>query len=551
MIDVIGAPARELARSRSASRVGALAAQAGLFQFHFEHRVHLDLPESWVPEHQLELADPPTWREGILPERKYQSFRHDLLIGSFHPQHRGKWSAHELCHGLVGFAYAPGATPMFHATAARLAELLPVALWYWFDEADRRRCLLHQGGGALFRTYCRECDLTDGRAPLDPSMIEQGRAFMAAELRAIAKTVESGVLVSHRFATLDLASDGVAYASAHGPRLASPGFAAWMERFAVRGGGWSDSLELLETRVMSVAEALLTDSNPTPLAPSPEHGRWRWILQDIAWRIEVVRSQCAGEAAAELLALLDVLAEATPATIDEGRDARTEVLGVLAQAVEGYTELDERFELPSPNELFAVGYAVEDGAPWTGGSAAQLAEGLRTSAPASLAMAGVCAEEVLQDIVSRDRTAPRREALTDRWAESLSQVLGPADSRSQLGRYEAAVAVAPTRVTPPLPGAARNRRWKLVPGARVELFSFDVAAMASEVIAGALPREVEGGIAVVVTRSPSGDALVAEVDPGVAEMLRSLGPGGELPLTADVIAELQNIGVITPAAYVV
>jgi len=552
MPGVIGAPARELSRSRAGSRVGELAAQAGLFQFHFEHRAHLGLPEHWVPQHQPELADPPTWRDGILPERKYQSFRHDLLIGSFHPQHRGKWSVHELCHGLVGFGYATNATPMFHATAARLAELLPVALWYWFDEADRLRCPLHQGGGALFRTYCRACDLMDGHTSLDTSLIEQGQAFLSAELSAIAKTVETGVLVPHRFATLDLASDGVAYASAHGPRLASLGFASWIERFAVKGGGWWDSLESLQSRVISVAEALVTEgSQPPLLAPTPAHGRWRWILQDISWRIQIVRSQCDDEVAAELLALLDVLAEATPATVDAARDARAEVSQALVEAAHRYTELDERFELLPPSELFAVGYEIDEDMPWLEGSLDQLEQGLKTSAPASLASVGGGADEVLRDLVEQDRAEPRRSALTDRWAESLERVLGPGDPRSQLARYEAAVVVAPTRITPPLLGEARDHRWVLVPGVRVELFSFDVSAMASQDVVGDGLNGFERRVAIVVTRSNDGGALAAEIETEVAELLLNLGLGGELPLHAEVIAELQSIGVITPAAYIV
>jgi hypothetical protein len=99
------APSSEFLRSPAAMRVGQLAARDGLTLFHFEHRVHLPLPLDWVPEHDPELAEPPQWVGGVLPEAKYQSFQHDSPLGSFHPGHRAKWSTHELCHALVGFAW--------------------------------------------------------------------------------------------------------------------------------------------------------------------------------------------------------------------------------------------------------------------------------------------------------------------------------------------------------------------------------------------------------------------------------------------------------------
>ena len=180
-----GAPDREFTRSPAAMRVGHLATEAELFLFHFEHRVHLELPEDWVE--RPEDAAPPEWLGGVLPERKYQSFRHDLLIGSFHPGHRAKWSAHELCHALVGFAWRPDPSPLFLATAGRLAELLPVVLWYFLDEAYLQRCPVHQGGGALFRKHCLACD-----AAAQPNLgdvhaerrLEEAVRFMERELAA-------------------------------------------------------------------------------------------------------------------------------------------------------------------------------------------------------------------------------------------------------------------------------------------------------------------------------------------------------------------------------
>ncbi|MCO4773438.1 MAG: hypothetical protein KDA24_25620, partial [Deltaproteobacteria bacterium] len=449
----MGTPHRELARSAAGERVGSLAAESGLFQFHFEHRVALDLPEQWVPAHAPELAEPPPWTAGRLAERKYQSFRHDLAVGSFHPGQRGKWSAHELCHGLVGFAWHPGASPLFHATAGRLAELLPVALWYWFDEADRRRCPLHDGGGALFREYCRACDLTDGRSASDAAVIDAGRAYVRAELQAIERTLETGQVWPHRFATLDLSSDGVAYAVAHGERLRSPGFAGWMERFAVLGGGWSDSLSMLRERVEAVTAAVVDGAPLPPLAPSAEHGRWRWRVQDVAWRLQVVRSQCDGEAEARIGGILDALAAVIPTTEDGESDAATACREALAACAASYVELHEEWELLPPADLFALGHPL--GVPACDalgdeGSRPHLADGLRTCAPASLAMAGGRGGDLVQGLLTRDRAQPRRDALADRWAKSLAADLGADDAIAQVARFEAATSVVPWRSRPVL-----------------------------------------------------------------------------------------------------
>ena len=138
--DVPGAPLEELERSTAARRVAELAAHSQLLMSHYEYRVALPVPDAWRPEGRPDLGEPQGWVAGVLPESKYQGFRHDRLIGSLHPGHRAKWTTHELLHGLVGFAWRPGASTLFHALAARMAEVLPVALWYFFDEAHLKRC---------------------------------------------------------------------------------------------------------------------------------------------------------------------------------------------------------------------------------------------------------------------------------------------------------------------------------------------------------------------------------------------------------------------------
>ena len=142
-IQIPGAPTHELLRSPAAQRIGILAAQSGLLLSHFETRLDLEWPEEWEPHNRPDLGQPQRWKGGVLPETKYRSFSHDRIIGSFHPSHRAKWTAHELCHGLVGFAWSPNFNRFHHALAARVSEVLPVALYYFFDEAGLRRCPDH------------------------------------------------------------------------------------------------------------------------------------------------------------------------------------------------------------------------------------------------------------------------------------------------------------------------------------------------------------------------------------------------------------------------
>ncbi|MCA9539361.1 MAG: hypothetical protein KC620_10770, partial [Myxococcales bacterium] len=118
---LINVPAAELRRSPAAAVIGRLAAESGLLLAHFEYRHHLPLPDAWGAADRPDLGGEPHWSAGRLVEPKYGVFRHDEPVGGFHPGHRAKWTTHELCHALVGFAWHPEATPFFLTLAARLA----------------------------------------------------------------------------------------------------------------------------------------------------------------------------------------------------------------------------------------------------------------------------------------------------------------------------------------------------------------------------------------------------------------------------------------------
>ena len=175
-----------------------------------------------MPEERPDLAGTAYWSRGQRIEPKYAHFRYDSPLGSFHPSHRAKWTAHELCHGLVGFAWRPDKSRFFHHAAARLSEVLPVALWYFFDEVDVQRCPIHEHEGLLFGEHCPACEKAAHQPPRlkqDIDLIAAGKAFVQKEIDAVFQSVTSGHLVENRYATLNLARDGAAWANAHFGRL--------------------------------------------------------------------------------------------------------------------------------------------------------------------------------------------------------------------------------------------------------------------------------------------------------------------------------------------
>ncbi len=512
-----GAPLGEYTRSPAAMGVATLAARDGLFAFHFEHRHHLELPEEWSDD------DPVAWRGGVLPERKYQSFQHELAIASFHPSHRAKWGTHELCHALVGFAWQPDATPLFHATAARLAELLPVALWYFFDEAFLERCPDHQGGGALFRTLCGPCERIARPLNQDPrglSRIQAGLEFVERELDAIRRSRSEGRPVPNVHGTLDLCSDGLAYARAHGARLQSASFQLWNDRFAVKAGGWSTDLDELEARVVEVLNGLLVGESVRPLAPSADAGRDRWVRQDLGARLLLVHSETDGECADSLLALVNRLAD--------GED--------IQAIVDGYRELEEAYYVPAAGEMFAVGYPLVEG---LGSDLHQLEAGVRSALPATAAWAGenltgMVAEFAIADVNSRS-------GIGERFAVWLTEH-GPRVA-SDVARFEAAMAY------PPPSDVARNRvlgvgtgPYTLAEGARLLRFEWEPTELRDALLSGQ-PVPAAEPHALVMGRA--GDEWVmAEIDLATASDIEA-----GVALSSDAGLGLAELGLCSPAAW--
>ena len=416
-----GAPDHELYRSPAAERIAKLAAKSGLLLSHFEHRVDLELPDDWMTEDRPDLGTPQGWQGGVLPETKYGSFQHDRIIGSFHPGHRAKWTTHELCHGLVGFAWYPGCSRFFQALSARMSEILPVALYYFFDEAGLRRCPVHDGRGALFGHYCADCEAQAQRGPVDDPQAHtwhsQGRAFIERELDAIRRSLHLGRMVPHHHHSLELASDGLGYAAAHGPRLDSPAFARFVDHFCIEGQGWFSSLNDIQARIDALTDDLCGGQNARAWDATP----WTWIVQDIGWRLLQVEADCGGNLREEMDRLILHLAENPNA---EG----------VNQTIQNYVALTTNWVMPAAEEVFATGYNLPNG---YGHGHAQLATGIESALPMTYQLLGADQDGHIARFADSDTAI--RTPIGHRFRAGLD----PDSPLGELAQMEAALVHAP------------------------------------------------------------------------------------------------------------
>ena len=530
VFDIPNAPTEELLRSPAARRIGELAHQSGLLLSHFESRHHLPLPEHWIPVGRPDLVGNPEWRGGHLREHKYTHFRYDNPVGSFNPGHRAKWTTHELCHALAGFAWCPEASPLFYCLAGRIAEVLPVALWYFFDEANLRRCPAHAGAGPLFNTFCAACEEYAAQGPEpgppDPQWIERGRAFVEAELDAIQRTRETGIAHSHRYATIDLHSDALAWTAAHRQRLESPEFARFRERFLEPTHGAHDSLDSFMDRVRELCDDLAGGPAAKPLGGD----RGLWVAQDIAWRLTMIIAECEGEVVEGLEELVTHL-------------AMSPTIQSVADIIDAYHVLGEEWVLPSPDDLFAVGYALPGG---YGFATEQVAQGIASVCPGTAALLEDTFEPLVDEFV---RSAPpQRQPVARRFATYLQQVTP--GTAADLARYEAAISHpgAPDPEADALGATAPGDVHHVRLSDGVELLNLETDL--TEFIGG----EQDGGRHLVVRKTSGGEVVIAEVTPETAAILNVLQEQGSaatetLGISPPELDALRHLGVIKPASW--
>ena len=539
---LVNCPPAELSRSPAAARVARLAAESGLGLTHFEYRRHLRLPDHWAPDDRPDLFGEAAWQRGRLIEPKYGPFRHDGVLGSFHPGHRAKWTAHELCHALVGHAWRPDASPLFLALGCRMAELLPVTLYYFLDEAGLRRCPDHAGGGPLYGTFCPACEAAalDGPTEVDPRWFAEGRAFVEAELAAVARSRRLGRPVSRRWTTIDLQSDALAYVGAHRRRLMSPEYRRFAELFPAPGRDHA-TLDALEARVLALLDDLCGGEPAEPLRGD----HWQWVAHDIGWRLLQVSTECEPE-------LGDALVELTEALSDDPTAA-----GIVA-AVDGYRALYADWIMPEPDHVFALGSALPAGT-GLGLDVGQAAQGIAQTLPGTVELLGEALIPVVDAFAHGER--PTRGAIARRFARFLAaEAPGPV---ADLALYEAAVA----HPASPDPAAVAfgslapgvDDRIRRAPGIELLQPGVDVRRLSARLKddPDAVPEDLDALPArphrLAVRRTAGGDVIVAELSPSAAAALEALEsgprPAADLELDADERLSLQSLGFTLPAGW--
>ena len=536
---VPGSPTSEHARSSAALSVAKLAKQSDLFFAHYEHRRRLSSSTNWGEGGESDSAE---WVGGVLPEPKYQAFRHDLLIASFHPGHRAKWTGHELCHALVGFAYQPGAPVLFHALGAWLAELLPVALWYFFDEAGLRKCPRHAGQGPLFQGHCADCELAaleghDSPTGRATKFIREGEAFVKRELAAMRRSQRAGLPHGTRYATIDLASDGLAYAQAHGARLRAPEMERFVASFFGEHQGRHASLEALEARVIEVCAGITEGKKVRPWKAT----RWDYAAQDVGYRLLTLRAEAEGDLARELDKLIDGLAR------KRSQAGLTHVIAEYQALVGERSGRRRRQKLPPAEDMFAVGYDLPQG---QGHSIEQIDRGIASACPNTHQALAKESRALSAEFARVD--APERLPIGRRFAAFLTHTRG--GPLADLARMEAAIThVAPRdQVSQALPfHEGVTERMRLAPGAEVVRVTHDVLGASGTALRRARPLPQPRFLGVIRTGPQDVDLLElpAELGATLLEMGSKTIARAQLTIDDDTCDELLASGLLVPARY--
>jgi vacuolar-type H+-ATPase subunit H len=330
-------------RSKFSSYIYQQATKNDFFLYHFEYRYLLDLPEEWKNNGDQEAY----WANGILKEDKYQHFRNDSRIGSFNPTHSSKWTSHELTHLLSGFAWNPNFTYFEMAIAARLAELIPVIVFYYWDEAFTKRCSKHREQ-ASYGKLCFECEklaeinLED---PISEKLMKEADIFFNSELMSIKKSIKENKFDFNPYWKLDLMSDAISYTKHQTKRLKSPEFHEFIEKFHPDNTGYFKSIEEYLNHIETLYKKM------KELKPLSKYAGNRdlWISQDMAWRFISFQLTSNSESVKdECNIFIDELAE-------------NKNIETIQKCIEDYWQIynQNEDEFLHPDMLFGLGYQVD------------------------------------------------------------------------------------------------------------------------------------------------------------------------------------------------
>ena len=345
--------------------------------------------------------------------------------------------------------------------------------------------------------------------------------FLERELDAVHRSIQLGRIVPHRLHTLDLGSDGLGYAAAHGPRLDSPEFARWVELFCTEGEGWFTSLDSLQSRVQSLADDLCGKQPARPWRADT----WMWRAQDLGGRLLQVQADCGGE----LRPILDELIQALA--------AHPTAQGVNT-AIESYTALSREWVLPQSAQIFAVGYPL----PGDHGHALdQLHDGIESGLPMTATLLGDALTGYIERFALCD-TAVRRP-LSERFIDHLPE----GSALHDLARLEAAIAHAPPAdlEAETLAGAGEPP-FRLRRGLSLMTFrhQIDQALDPGWRAQPALPEPRDTPLHLAVFRSAGGEVQVLELSPAAMLALNEITGDDLLSLDEEERISLLHWGVL-------
>jgi hypothetical protein len=367
---------------------------------------------------------------------------------------------------------------------------------------------------------------------------------VSGELAAVGRARRTGLLAGHRWAHLDLESDALAYVATHGPRMASPQFARYVELFLSPGLGLVPHLDDLEARVWALLDHLCGGAPAESLAA----GAAAVVAADVGMRLLTVAADLEGD---DVAADLDALAERLAG---DPKD--------LAGVVTAYRALEAEWHLPPAADVFATGYdlpGVESDNPSEnkalGRDSAGLASGIAEVLPQTEAILGEAFEDLVARFVAEE--LPVRAPAARRFAAWLAA--NEPGVVADLARYESAV----SHPLPPDPCAevyaaepAADDRLRRAEGLDVLHLGVDIDGLMAALDAPPeAPVDVaERPVCLVVRRKAGGDVLVAEIGEVAAAALAHLGDTGAEPaealgLTAAEAQSLVDLGVLVPARF--
>lgn len=363
----MGVPPQDCLGTVFSARATLMAAARGRAFYYHELRGRIPMPPQMHPEVEVwEEGTVPVWKDGVLMEPKYFSFRQDAPFAAFNPVHRRKWRPHELLHGAVGFFWKPDATRFETYVGARLNELLPVVHWYGLDEIFRPRCDRHRGQ-LLYREWCGDCE--DAVRPyweVEPvdreaaiRFVRNAQEHFAREMETCRREIETREVHETPLGRLNASTDAVGYLLGHWPRMSSWSFRTWAEFFLRDGVDYFSDLAEYADRV----EACCTKLVGGPVVTTYERFetlRQRRVLQDLGYRALIALEWLDPNSDVDLavdktvMGALERCGEAVDGLAD-GDEARWEAEDALDNLIEVLEDVRDAFDDEIADPLLAVG----------------------------------------------------------------------------------------------------------------------------------------------------------------------------------------------------